>query len=54
MQEAGADLDRVVVKITNFLIEGNSSHQEILLGWNDQERHPTLWIGVKTSAADLE
>ena len=54
MQEAGADLDRVVVKINNFSIEGNSSHREILLGWNDQEQHPTLWIGVKTSAADLE
>lgn len=54
MQEAGADLDRVFVKITNFSIEGNSSHQEILLGWNDREQHPTLWIGVKTSAADLE
>ena len=54
MQEAGADLDRVVVKITNFSIEGSSSHREILLGWNDQEQHPTLWIGVRTTEAELE
>lgn len=54
MQEAGGNLEQIMVKIGNFSIEGHSSHREILLGWNDQEQHPTLWIGVKTSAADLE
>lgn len=54
MQEAGANLDQVYVKIGNFSIDGHSSHREILLGWNDHEQHPTLWVGVKTSANDLE
>ena len=54
MQEAGANLDQVRVKIGNFSIDGRSSHREILLGWNDTEQHPTLWIGVNTSEADLE
>lgn len=54
MQEAGANLDQVYVKIGNFSIDGHTSHREILLGWNDREQHPTLWVGVKTSANDLE
>lgn len=54
MQEAGANLDQVRVKIGNFYIDGHSSHREILLGWNDREQHPTLWISVKTSANDLD
>ena len=54
MQEAGANLDQVYVKIGNFSIDGHSSQREILLGWNDHEQHPTLWVGVKTNANDLE
>lgn len=54
MQEAGANLDQVYVKIGNFSIDGHSSHREILLGWNDHEQHPTLWIGVRTTEAELE
>lgn len=54
MQEAGANPDQVYVKIGNFSIDGHSSHREILLGWNDHEQHPTLWVGVKTNANDLE
>lgn len=54
MQQAGADIEHITVKIVDFRIAGRSSHQEILLGWNDQEQHPTLWVGIRTSAEELE
>lgn len=54
MQQAGADLEHVIVKVIGFRIAGHPSHQDILLGWNDREQHPTLWIGVRTSPEELE
>ena len=54
MQEAGGNLEQIVVKVGNFSVEGHPSHRQILLGWNDREQHPTFWIGVRTTEAELE
>ena len=47
-------LDNITVKIENFSIQNSSNHNDVLLGWTDNQHPNHLWIGVETSEQQLE
>lgn len=54
IHDAGGVLDNITVRVENFSINTNSNHDDLLLGWLDNQRQNDLWIGVETSESDLQ